>query len=488
MSHLPSHVRDAADAPRWHEDAEVVVVGLGAAGACAAIEAAAADTDVLVLECASGGGGTSATSHGQLYLGGGTPIQKACGFEDSPEEMFKYLMASCGPGPDEEKIRLFCEHSVEHFAWLVAQGVPFKESYFAEGTDPMTDDCLSYTGNELAHPWCELARPAPRGHTVKQEGASGGVLMQQLLGAVARSRARVLPDTRCETLVVDRNRAVVGAVVRTAGEERWIHARRGIVLTTGGFIQNPEMVARYAPLLQQCTPVGCETDDGSGIRMGIGAGGEAIRMEAGLVVLPFVSPVGLRRGVLVNQQGLRLVNEDVYQARAGEVAIYGQAGDVYLIVDDAIFERTDLPSVVVAVGEDVAELEKELGIPDGSLQATIQRYNEDAARGADPMFHKAPEYLTPLVHPPFAALGCGESERCTTFSLGGLRTRPTGEVVTPDGRDVPGLYAAGATASGLAAQGYNSGISLSDATFFGRRAGAQAARHHSKAREHREAQ
>ena len=476
MSGRPSDVRDAADVPRWHEEAEVVVVGLGAAGSSAAIEAAATGADVLVLECASGGGGTSATSHGQLYLGGGTSIQKACGFEDSPEEMFKYLVASCGPGPDEEKIRLFCEHSVEHFNWLVGKGVPFKESYFAEGTDPMTDDCLSYTGNELAHPWCEIARPAPRGHTVQQQGPSGGVLMQQLLGAVPDAGARVLPDTHCETLVVDRERAVGGVVVRTLGEERFVRAVRGVVLTTGGFIQNSEMVARYAPLLLQCTPVGCDTDDGSGIRMGVRAGADAIRMEAGLVVLPFVSPVGLRRGVLVNRQGLRFVNEDVYQARAGELAVYGQGDDVFLIVDDTIFERTDLPSVVAAVGADVAELEAELEIPYGSLQATIRRYNEDAERGEDLLFHTAPEYLTPLANPPYAALGCGESERCTTFSLGGLHTRPSGEVLTPDGREIAGLYAAGATASGLAAQGYNSGISLSDATFFGRQAGAQAAR------------
>ncbi len=468
-------MRAADEVTRWDDEADVVVVGLGAAGACAAVEAAATGAEVLVLERASGGGGTSATSHGQLYLGGGTPIQKACGFDDSPEEMCKYLLASCGPGPDEEKIRLFCEHSVEHFHWLVGHGVPFKASYYAEGTDPMTEDCLSYTGNELAHPWCELARPAPRGHTVQQEGPSGGQLMQSLLAAVTAAGARVAADTRVETLVQDRNRAVVGAVVRSLGEERCVRARRGVVLTTGGFVQNPEMMARYAPAVQACAPTGCETDDGSGIRMGMGVGGAAIRMEACLVVLPFVQPIGLRRGVLVNRQGQRFVNEDVYQARAGELAVYAQGGEVFLIVDDAIFERTDLPSEVLAVGGDVAELEAELGLPAASLQTTLERYNADAARGEDPVFHKSSEYLTPLVKPPFAALGCTEEARCPTFTLGGLHTRPSGEVQSPDGRDVPGLFAAGAAASGLAAQGYNSGISLADATFFGRRAGARAA-------------
>ena len=471
-----SETQWASDIANWDDETDVLVIGLGAAGASASLEATAAGADVLAVECASGGGGTSATSHGQFYLGGGTPIQQACGFEDSPDEMFAYLMASCGPGPDEAKIRMFCDHSVEHFHWLVDHGVKFKASFYADGTDPMTDDSLSYTGNELAHPWCELARPAPRGHTVAHEGPSGGRLMQSLLAAIGSAGVRVLPDTRCQTLVVDRNRGVVGAVVRSVGQQRCLRARRGVVLATGGFIQNAEMVARHAPRVQACMPTGCETDDGSGILMGLGAGGEAIRMEACLVVLPFVSPIGLRRGVLVNRQGQRFVNEDVYQARAGELALYAQGGEVYLIVDDAIFEPTDLPSEVLAVGEDMTELEAALDIPEASLTHTLERYNRDAARGEDPLFHKAPQYLTPLVHPPFAALGCSEEARCPSFTLGGLHTKPNGEVVTPDGRIVPGLYAAGGAAAGLAAQGYNSGISLSDATFFGRRAGAEAAR------------
>ena len=132
------------------------------------MEARAAGADVLLLERASGGGGTTALSTGQIYLGGGTAIQKACGFDDSAAEMFKYLMASCGPGVDEAKIRLFSDASVEHFDWLVAQGVPFKESFYGDGSYTPTDDCLSYSGSEQAWPYLELARPAPRGHTVRQ--------------------------------------------------------------------------------------------------------------------------------------------------------------------------------------------------------------------------------------------------------------------------------------------------------------------------------
>src|SRR5262249_42015859 len=105
---MANRIVRAADVAHWDDEADVVVVGLGAAGAAAALEAAAAGADTLVLERAGGGGGTSAMSGGVLYLGGGTELQKACGFEDSADEMFKYLMASVGRSPDEAKIRLYC--------------------------------------------------------------------------------------------------------------------------------------------------------------------------------------------------------------------------------------------------------------------------------------------------------------------------------------------------------------------------------------------
>ena len=471
-------VRARRDVPAWHDEADVVIVGFGGAGACAALEASAAGADVVLLERMGGGGGTTALSTGQIYLGGGTAIQKACGFEDSPEEMCKYLLAACGPGADEAKIRLFCDESVAHFDWLVARGVPFKESYYGEGSYTPTDDCLSYSGSELAWPYRDLARPAPRGHTVQQDGIeAGGRLMRAMVAAVDATPVRVQSDVLVETLVVDDVCRVVGVVAKIDGEERAIGARRGVILAAGGFINNRAMVERYAPLLRKCRfRAASDGDDGRGIRMGLGAGGDAIRMDVGCIVLPFTVPKGLLRGIFVNRQGQRFVNEDAYQTVVGERALLGQNGEVFLILDDAIFERPFPPTELAGVEDSIEDLERVLGCPPGNLQHTVAYYNEHAARGEDPLFHKAADHLTPLLKPPFAALDYRtEAALYTVFTLGGLHTDTDGRVLTPDGGVVAGLYAAGRTTSGLAAQGYSSGLSIADATFFGRRAGRHAA-------------
>ncbi|HUH36812.1 MAG TPA: FAD-dependent oxidoreductase, partial [Spongiibacteraceae bacterium] len=110
---------------QWARETDVLVVGLGAAGASAAIEAATAGAEVEVLELASAGGGTTALAGGQIYLGGGTPIQKACGFEDSAEAMYEYLLMAAGPNADHAKVRAYVDDSLAHYDWLVAHGVEF---------------------------------------------------------------------------------------------------------------------------------------------------------------------------------------------------------------------------------------------------------------------------------------------------------------------------------------------------------------------------
>src|SRR5215470_19288459 len=98
-----TRARRAESVTRWDRVNDVVIVGHGGAGACAAIEAARAGADALVLERMGRGGGTTALSTGVVYFGGGTRIQKACGFDDSVEEMTKHVQMAAGAQADEEK-------------------------------------------------------------------------------------------------------------------------------------------------------------------------------------------------------------------------------------------------------------------------------------------------------------------------------------------------------------------------------------------------
>lgn len=480
--------RRASEVGHWNREVDVVVIGLGAAGACAAVEAAEAGATTLVLERGWRGGGTSAESTGQIYLGAGTPLQKVCGFDDTPDDMFRYLVASCGPGADEAKIRLFADRSVEHYGWLVGHGVSFEEGFvpYEESTMPAPGASLSYTGSERAKPYCDIARPAPRGHTVIQDGLpSGERLMQTLIAAVTSAGGEIQPDTDVLTLVVDEGGGVVGVVAAHKGREQVVRARCGVVLATGGFVRDEAMLRRHAPDLLRCgNPIGAETsDDGSGIRMGTGAGGEAIRMGSACIVLGFA--YGNRkniRGILVNGQGHRYTNEDVYQSNHGELALRAQHGEVYLIVDDSIYlpnpPGSELAShPLAAVADTIEQLEAEIGLPRGNLVHAVESYNEHAAKGEDPVFHKEACWLQPLATPPFAAIDLrAGSVPYAVFTLGGLRTDPGQQVLDADGIAVTGLYAAGRTASGIPAQGYNSGLSLGDCTFSGRVAGGSAAR------------
>ena len=113
---------EAREISQWHAETDVLVVGYGGAGACAALEAQSCGAEVILLEAASDGGGTTALSGGQIYLGGGTPIQQACGFSDTREDMEAYIRIAAGANADADKIRVYCEGSLEHFDWLVAQG------------------------------------------------------------------------------------------------------------------------------------------------------------------------------------------------------------------------------------------------------------------------------------------------------------------------------------------------------------------------------
>ena len=460
---------EAADIENWDGTADVVVVGFGAAGSTAAFSAAEAGADVLVTERTGGPGGAAALAEGIVYLGGGTPIQTACGFEDSLEDMYRYMMAACGPDPDEAKIARYCAESLGHFDWLVARGVPFDPTFCAETSmAPTGTEGLVYSGGEDAYPFNEIARPAPRGHLAKTKRSTGWLLMQHLAAAATGAGALVSADTRIDRLVVDDGR-VVGVQGQRYGETVSLRARRGVVLTAGGFIFNDEMLRRHCPPLVRGTfKVGTEGDDGRGIRMAQAIGAAVRNMYAGEVSLPITPPRTLIHGILVNGKGQRFINEDTYMGRVGQSALYEQDGEVYLIVDEASYEVNWMGLAATWVCETAAQLESEIGLPTGSLQATVDLYNRHAAAGEDPLFHKGPAWVRPLV-PPIGAidLRIGPAPYAP-FTLGGLETTVEGEVLDVAGDAIGGLFAAGRTTAGVCSFGYASGLSIGDSTLFGR--------------------
>jgi 3-oxo-5alpha-steroid 4-dehydrogenase len=467
---------DATEIRTWDDTADVVVVGFGAAGSTAAFTAASAGARVLVTERTGGPGGAAALAEGIVYLGGGTPVQQACGFPDSADDMYRYMMAACGPDPDQVKIARYCAESLGHFDWLVERGVPFDPRFCSDTSmAPAGTEGLVYSGGEDAYPFNQISRPAPRGHLARTKRSTGWLLMEILAAAATGAGAAVSLDTRVDRLVVGDGR-VVGVQGQRFGETVTLRAHRGVVLTAGGFIFNDDMLRQHCPPLVKGTfKVGTEGDDGRGIRMAQAIGASVRNMYAGEVSLPITPPRTLIHGILVNGHGQRFINEDTYMGRVGQASLYEQDGEVFLIVDEASYEVNWMGLAASWVCETVAQLEAEIGLPPGSLESTVALYNRHAATGEDPLFHKGPTWVRPLV-PPIGAidLRLGPAPYAP-FTLGGLETTVDGAVLNLAGTAIPGLFAAGRTTAGVCAFGYASGLSIGDSTMFGRFAGASAA-------------
>jgi 3-oxo-5alpha-steroid 4-dehydrogenase len=370
-------------------EADVVVVGFGAAGACAALEAAAAGGSVLVLD-RFGGGGATALSGGVVYAGGGTAQQRAAGVSDTPEAMFGYLRTEVGDAVPAATLREFCDGSVAMLTWLEGHGVPFEGSLCPDKTSyPTNRHYLYYSGSEMSAADASAGSaaaaagdsgagpPAPRGHRTRGRGTSGGLLYARLAAAVRGAGARVLTQTAARQLVTEPGGRVAGVeclslrgapgwarlahhalhrwsakpylYVPKAGrvlhrpvgwlERRYarplrVGAARGVVLAAGGFAANRPMLRSHAPGARGGLPLATPGDDGSGIRLGTAAGGATAFLDR-VSVWRFLSPPpALLSGVLVDRAGERVCDESRYGAAIGE-AIIRHGGRAWLLVDRA---------------------------------------------------------------------------------------------------------------------------------------------------------
>lgn len=465
----------------WDDSADVLVVGYGIAGACAALEARRAGADVLVIERASGGGGASALSAGIFYLGGGTAVQKAVGYDDTPDDMFRFLMASTS-APDARIVRRFCDDAATHFDWLEAQGVPFERTYYKDkAVIAPTSDCLASTGNEKVWPYYHFAQPVPRGHKVAKEADGGGAIaMNALIERCAEEGVRVACDSRVTGLVQDTAGRIVGVQVRQSSGTVHLRGRRGVVLAAGGFGMNPELMRRYVPdLPEEAEALGIPNNDGDALMLGLSAGAATQAMRGTIATSSFYPPGQLIKGIVVNKRGERFVAEDSYHGRTAEHIAEQPDATAWLIVDSEIFAYPQNGHRLVDGWETIAEMEAGLGLPAGSLEKTMADYNAAAANGQDPLYHKHPDWVKPLDKGPYAAFDLSYSATAYHYlTLGGIRTNAEGEVLDGHGQVIPGFYAAGACVSSIPqdGKGYASGLSLGPGSYYGRVAGHNAAR------------
>jgi 3-oxo-5alpha-steroid 4-dehydrogenase len=481
------------------------------------------------------GGGDTALSGGIYYAGGGTPQQEEAGVQDDPEEMYKYLSRETQGVVSDETLREFCDRSIENLAWLEGMGLAFRGTLSPVKTSyPAQPYFLYYSGNEGLPVNAEHARPAPRGHRHVARGQAGHALFQRLKEGTVRAGAIPKLQTEVQRLVIDRHGAVVGlealqmipgaketerhafyakllmwlrTLAITAGPKlarrmtaleegarsaRRIRAGRGVVLATGGFISNCEMVSTYLPKYTEGLANGGLGCDGSGIRLGESVGGATHLMDRASAWRFINPPNAFARGIIVNTDGERFCNESAYGAQIGYHMCEEQNGQAWLILDQQLFREarrqcapgktwffqwlTALLTMYIGrrSGKTIDELARACGMSGETLKASIDTYNA-AARGETPEpFGKADDFMAELREGPYYALDISLGSKtlpCAVITFGGLVVdEKTGQVKREDGSMIPGLYAAGRTAVGIPSNHYVSGLAIADCVFSGRRA------------------
>lgn len=530
---------NSAEQLPWDDRCDLLVVGFGGAGACAAIEAASRGLSVLALDRFEGGGAT-ALSGGVVYAGGGTPYQRQAGYEDTNEAMFNYLRQEVGEAVSHATLRNFCDGSREQLAWLERQGAAFEASVPPHKTSYPSDQYyLYYSGNEAVPAYAASAKPAPRGHRTKGPGMSGASLFAPLKASALRHGARLRCQCEVRRLVLDLDDKVIGveawqlpsgsrAARQHARLSRWaaaihmyapaladrlrarqrrieqtsairqlIRAEQAVLLSSGGFIFNRDLVRQHAPQYLDGLPLGATGCNGSGIALGQSAGGSVTRMDK-ISAWRFINPpLAWARGLIVNARGQRYANEEIYGATLGHAMVEEQDGRAILVLNRELmrealrqvgpgkvwnFQR--LPVLLNLLfnakrSSSLAGLAKRCNLPPELLRQSVERYSRAARGEVADEFGKSAAMLANLDQGPWYALDLSFDSKlfpCPVITLGGLKVcEDSGRVLDHAGQPIHGLYSAGRTAVGVASNLYVSGLSLADCIYSGRRAAAHVA-------------
>lgn len=447
-------------------EADVVIIGAGAAGLAAANTALEAGANVLVLEKAGVTGGSTVRSGGKI-LGAGTPWQTAQGFEDNADLMYDFLMSYDRDGiMNADLVRTFCDASAENIQWMVDRGTEIQD------VEPIHSSLT---------PW--------RVHNVKggggQTSGHGGWFTAPLTNLYEGKGGKILYNCTANELITDGNGTVTGVKgVMSDGSTVTVSAK-SVILATGGYCHNEEMLAKYHDFLPTNVGSGVPmTNTGDGITMAVAVGAKNFDAPGlQLVYVNYDCYVGIAEesGLIVSEDGARVVDEWTYQSHVAQALADADSTCGYYITatkDGVCVEPYPMLSWGVTMEQvphaaTIGELAAQIGLDAATLEATVARYNELCAKGVDDDFGKPAEYLIPVEGDTYYAFRMNPGSSVT---FGGLQIDTGAHVLDVNDQPIPGLYAAGEVAfTGLFDAEYPCcGMAIGSAIFYGRTAAQNA--------------
>ncbi|MBZ8131824.1 fumarate reductase/succinate dehydrogenase flavoprotein [Afifella sp. IM 167] len=454
-----------ASAAEAERSVDVVVVGAGAAGLCAALSARDAGARVVVLERDAKPAGNTALTLGMLP-GAGTRFQREAGIEDSPDLFLADIVKKAKGKTEEALARAVAEASGPAVEWLNdAHGVAFE----------LLSDIL-YPGHSR--------------HRYHVPKSRTGVEMEEgLLAAARRAGAEIVTSARVEGLEADETGRVVAVRYTDRDGQNVTLGCGALVLATGGYGADPALVKRHIPEMSDAVYCGHDGSDGIALAFGeqLGAGFADLGAYQGHCVaagpaLPVTWALVIRGGFQVNREGRRFSNEmRGYSEQAS--AVLAEPGGTVFTVYDARCEEPALTFAdyhrvmeagAVLEADDIEGLAAKAGLPAAALKESFLAVSAyGSGESADPFGRDFSG--NPPLRPHFKAV---EVKGALFHTQGGLAVDTGARVMRAGGTALPNLFAAGGAARGISgpsSDGYLGGNGLVTAVALGRLAGASAA-------------
>ncbi len=474
----------------------MLVVGSGAGALAGALLAATAGLRAVVIEKSDQFGGTTAFSGGGLWIPLSAPNTRA-EVDDSRDRVEEYLDATVGTEHLElRKAYLDAGPAVidrlEQNPWLEFEWRPFPDYYCeAPGAHPVGRSIYALNFDATGHEdtVASLRQPLPAEKGGWKEPfptiIGGRAFLARLLVALGETDAQLLLNTSLETLTAEDGR-VVGGTASHAGRTITIAASRGVLLAAGGFERNAAWRHSHQPPLSADWTLGAPGNTGTPIAAAQAVGAATRMMEeswwAPGLMLPDGTPSfrlferGKPGSIMVNGAGRRFANETWPYDRLGRALLEGQASGVshlpsWFIADAAHVAKYGFAAArpgreigvewfssgTVVKAQTLDQLAESIGVPPAALARTVEEWNESAAQGVDPLFHRGelpfdrffgdPQVepnpcVGPITDGPYYAWKVVAADLGTK---GGISCDTSGRALREDGTVVPGLYAAGNT-------------------------------------------